>query len=556
MIGVLDIETDPFAFGRVPRPFLAGYALESGESWHHWGPDCMARLAEQIAKMRGIKLYAHNGGKFDFHYLLPFVKLESEVMIINGRIGKMRIGKTTLVDSYLLLPFALAAYKKDEVDYRKFEVDAREKHREEITRYWRNDCLYLLELLQGVIARVGDHLTIGGAAVKGAQAMGIPISRHGQQHDDAFRPYYYGGRVEALRPGVHRRPRGAPSYYLDINSAYPWSMRHPHPFMPAGGRYSFSTTLPVRRELGPQFVALRGVSHGALPVREGPSLSFPRDLQTRAYYVTGHEVAAGLDTGTLDIEEILAVWTPPALLDYQKYVDHHFGARKIAKQKNDTVGDITHKLMANSLYGKFATDPEKHKVYRWAEYGVDLAASEKFAEYELSSDFGECGVSLWEAPSPRRAWSYYDVAIAASITGQVRAKLWRALCAVDGAYYCDTDSIMCDGPGELKIGDKLGDWKIEARPDRLYIAAKKIYAVRDKLGGKWKSATKGFRATPEEIKKIAEGGTISWRSDAPAISLDGVSFVEREINTAKRKKRARKGKVGKKRIYGITTNGS
>lgn len=528
MIGILDFETDPFEHGNIPAPFYGEILMENGNRWGYWGDDAARTTADKLKDMPKCTIYAHNGGKFDFHFLLPFVDPNTDVMLINGRIAKIKFGRVTLVDSYLLLPIPLAAYQKDEFDYRKLRRKVRERHKEEIVKYCAADCRYLLELIQGAHKRVGAHLTIGGAAVKSAENLKIRISRQNSDHDDAFRPYYYGGRVEALRTGIFTPRR--PAYYLDINSAYPEAMRSPHPY---GGQYDFSTELPARGKLGPQFATIVAVSRGALPIRDGAALHFPRDPIARTYYATGHEIAAGLDTGTLDIQEVQAVWTPRDYQDFGRYVDYHYAARMAAKKKGEKLIEIVEKLLLNSLYGKFATDPDTHKIYRFAEYGHDLAQDEGFEAWEEDTPIPQVGLSLWAAPSPRRAWSYYDVAVAASITGQVRAMLWRAMCAAGGVYYVDTDSLICDSPGDVKIGPELGRWKVESRPKTLYIAGKKIYAVRDNEG--WKVATKGFRASPRKIRQLCQGKGITWKSPAPTFSVGSVaSFLQREIKRAEK----------------------
>jgi len=86
-IATLDAETDPFVYKRVPEPFAWG--LFTGDDYiETWGDDCTAEMLEKIeAHKEPLRIYAHNGGKFDFFFLLRFGVLRNP-QIINGRIVK------------------------------------------------------------------------------------------------------------------------------------------------------------------------------------------------------------------------------------------------------------------------------------------------------------------------------------------------------------------------------------------------------------------------------------------------------------------------------------
>ena len=63
-------------------------------------------------KYRSYRIYAHNGGRYDFLFLFKFLKSESDILDINGRIFQIKIKLPqkriiVLVDSYYLLPYSL-----------------------------------------------------------------------------------------------------------------------------------------------------------------------------------------------------------------------------------------------------------------------------------------------------------------------------------------------------------------------------------------------------------------------------------------------------------------
>lgn len=512
IIGTIDSETDPFQFERIPEPFSWGILLNTGERFLSWGKKCTTEVVDYLLELDECEIYAHNGGKYDFHFLLPYANRHEPVKIINGRIAVMKIGQVKLIDSFLLMPFALAAYQKTEIDYKKFEADVRQKHKQEIQKYQLDDCRDLLELITGFHKIVGKKLTIGSAAFYQMKKLGFEIPRCGESHDLKFRPFYYGGRVQAFRPGVYENVN---LQYVDINSAYPRAMMEAHPI---GTEYTMTKRLPKRT--GAYFVEVDAISHGALPIRdEAGFLTFPDDNNIKRFYVTGWELQAGIDTGTVEVIRVHKVYKPLRYQSYEKYVEKFYSLRQQAKAEGNKIMDLASKILLNSGYGKWATDPRKFKDYIFADYGVWPDG------YDLEADL--LGVSLWSTPAYDER-GFYDVAVAASITGYVRAFLWRSICSCENVYYCDTDSIICESHN-LEMGNKLGQWKLEGVIDKAYIGGKKMYAVRVKAEG-WKTASKGVKLSPRELKKVAGGHTVKWRNDAPSFSVTrGVSFTQREV---------------------------
>jgi len=151
-------------------------------------------------------------------------------------------------------------------------------------------------------------------------------------------------------------------------------------------------------------------------------------------------------------------------------------------------------------------------------------------------------------------WRYYNIATAASVTGFVRAYLYRVLCKAEGAIYCDTDSIKARRFSSLPVGVELGKWKHEFTGDYFAIAGKKLYA--DHIKGRpwaydpkaeneedknWKIASKGanlagLETAPQIIERIANGETIKYNPDVPTFSFwrDVPVFIPRDLRaTAK-----------------------
>jgi hypothetical protein len=128
---------------------------------------------------------------------------------------------------------------------------------------------------------------------------------------------------------------------------------------------------------------------------------------------------------------------------------------------------------------------------------------------------------------------YKNVATAASITGYVRAALFKDLSAVQTPLYCDTDSISAESVGGLSMGPKLGQWKLELECDAYAIAGKKLYAFRSAVDGSWKIASKGVTLTADEIIRIARGEKITYAPHVPTYSITRAEprFIGRTVQT-------------------------
>ena len=509
-IYVLDAETDPFAHGRIIRPFaMCLYSESQRYKKVIWSPNCAKLMAREIRQLPTCTVYAHNGGKFDFHFLIPYAN-KSTIKIINGRIAVMYIGNAKLVDSWLLIPMALGTYKKEEIDYDLFLEDVREQHKQTIIDYLVSDCENLYELLTGFQKVVGKKLTIGQAAFTKLRSSGIDIPKLTESHDVTFRPFYFGGRCEAIRKGTTE----GKLTYLDINSAYPWAMTHDHP---TGSHYNIGRKLP--RFGGPWFAKIVAINRRALCIRDKNGLTF--DCEYGTFFATGWEIATALEHGLIDIEKVLQVYYPKNTVNFSEYVYETKALRDAAKAAGNEIEQIAYKFLMNSAYGKFATDPRD-----WQNYYLDDIGTEPDEGYEWLTDVGN--LSIYQTPT-YDGEGFYDVATAASITGKVRAFLLDSMARCQDVIYCDTDSIVCKSyASSIKIGKELGNWKVEDTGHKMCIAGKKLYAFFGDNG--IKVASKGVRLTASEIERIANGEEIEHCKETPTFSIKkGQSYVKRKI---------------------------
>lgn len=458
-------------------------------------------------------IYAHNGGRFDFTFLLDHI--DPEPVIIGGRIVECTLHGHTLRDSYAIIPAPLKAHQKEVIDYQWFKRGVRHKHKDAIIKYLQSDCMHLHTLVAEFRTRYdAKKLTIASTAMAQLK-QDHEVTRNGPQHDARFRPYFYGGRVQCFTSGM---VSGDWKVY-DVNSMYPFVMRdYPHP---VGSEYRWSKSLKRARERSEVFfIRFVGASSGAMPQRTKTGLSFASGRGE--FFACSHELLPALERGECVVDEVLEVWEPLRVQRFDNFVNRFMRLKIESEQAGDITGRLFAKLIQNSAYGKFAIDPMKFKDWHLWRHGA-LRPGPSW-EYHSETPYG--ALYCRSAYDPR---GYIDVAVSASITSAARATLARAIVASDRPVYCDTDSIIAEHLDMPLHPTDLGAWKTEAQGDLLALAGKKLYALYDK-GEVVKWACKGVRITPAEICKVAQGEAVIWNAQVPGMGLHGLQkYVTREV---------------------------
>lgn len=547
-IAVADCESDPFKIGRVPTPFIWGFwdngYLDEDTPYYEF-----ETAAEMVAFLRDKEyiVYVHNGGKFDYHYMLDHIEPFDEIMIINGRLAKFTIGICEFRDSYNIIPVPLAEYQKTSIDYAIFEKEERYKPENltQIRSYLRDDCRFLFEIVSKFVDRFGLLMTQAGASMAQWRKISkLKAPKSSPEYHAEFQPYYYGGRCECHKIGLIEEPFEA----VDIRSAYPFAMLQKHPYFLD---YTTEDGDPglSREEIGAAFYKVSAVSRGAFPYRDRDgSLWFPRDNERREYCITGWELLAAQDTDTIEDEEILECRYFTTLVSFTDYVYKFYNERKLAIQNGDAANKLFGKLFMNSLYGKYAMNPDEFFEYlvvsrEMVGYLGDAREMESIEYDDVSYDFaGEFGPHvLARTPLAEDKKRYYNIATAASVTGFVRAYLWRNAQQCSGLIYMDTDCITAHRIGDLDRGPDLGQWTTEGEFTRGGVGGKKLYAFKyrdgtgpiDKKTGKpmsWKLAHKGVKLNARQILKVARGGEVTYKPEVPTYSVyQPPRFVNRTV---------------------------
>jgi hypothetical protein len=456
---------------------------------------------------------------------------DEPVMVINGRLARFRIGECEFRDSLNIFPNTrLADFGvKNDIDYELMEPTRRTDPnvRAQISSYLRQDCVGLWEMVDRYRGKYGKSLTQATASMKYWEKMTqLEAPRQTRTQYERYKPYYYGGRVQCFGTGVQHVPFSV----ADINSAYPFAMLRDHIFSPQA---ILDRHLPAEPEIYKCLIKLDCTSRGAFPWRdpETGELFFPDDEaghrnRMRTYTITGWEFLTALELDAVTNIHIRQVHTFPKSINFKEYIEHFYNQRMEAQARGDVAGKIFGKYFMNSLYGKFGAN-----CANYAEYLISHPDTAEFKQwlakgYTRYKKWGERWLlerkpTLEQLDDIEGKWRFYNVATAASVTGFVRAYLFRALSTAGGVVYCDTDSIAARDTTRLTFGDQLGQWKNEGRFDRYAIAGKKLYAFHqdgageafdpdEKKNPSWKIASKGVNLSanalaPEIITQIAQG---------------------------------------------------
>lgn len=511
-VGYLDIETADWT------TFVVGGTLLDDALTIVWHDADSYR--EHVFAQGGIEWRAHNGGRFDFLFLLEFAQRIGAKITATMRgssIVKARVESdgqvVTLVDTFALAPISLKKYaacagqtQKGEIDYAdivpglpKDSPKGRlvEEYLVDDLRALRDADMAWRQTLREV-ARIDEpSLTLGGTAWKSAakhltqigEDISAPLS------EDSYadgRAGYFGGRVEVFQTVAES------GFAADRNSSYPAALtRQPVPCGRRVWRGSIEKEGTVWATVKiPEMVA------PPLPVRLKNRLAFPVGVVKGVWTALELRNAMALGVKILKVHKSRSANTTTlALGDW---------CQRIWQARVDRPAYSTLlKLLANSLTGKLAQAPEKRKL-------LYLPADELPEGSEPISPIGNDGrvwVSLVESSishCARPEWSAY-------LTSEARIELLAQIqSAGENAVYSDTDSVFSTAPLTRNLGLGLGQWKSESEWKNFLAVGPKFYKYD--TAEKQVTKAKGYsKITRDEFDALLLGG--EFTSDRGARSL-------------------------------------
>lgn len=530
-VAVLDMETDPFDSDKPNDrivPFTACLMSDHFEPIVIWEEDETTFVDKVITAIEELPdaytIYAHNGGKFDFLFLMS--RLRGEVMFKGRGIMVASVGRHELRDSFHIIPEKLAAYQKDKFDYTKLTKRRRAKHKDEIIKYMVSDCRYLLEIVKAFLQTYGFKISIGQAAMavlrKDYKVDNIPWWQ-----DEKLRRYFFGGRVECIQgKGIFE---GAYKLY-DVNSMYPAVMsNYKHPI---GREYIERCGMPGTNTI---FIQLECFNKGALVCRSEAGDTIAPYGRGR-FFTSVWEYNVALKYGLIEDVNIICCVDCEKRSDFSKFVQPLYAQRQLTKQQLRLLSptnelypevkreDIFLKLIMNNAYGKFAQNPRKFRQHYLTEPEIRPPTE--------AGDWGDfpsmISGSYWIWSKPTEELKFNNVGTAASITGAARSVLLEAIQNAIDPIYCDTDSLICKELNNTHLCEHtLGAWDLEKEMFAVIVAGKKLYAYRDaKENVKVKS--KGVSGLDwNDMLALLAGDVLEKTNGAPTFTRTGSQFYMR-----------------------------
>lgn len=491
---VLDIETHnwtKFAFAGT----YDGFTYKEHES--------IESLIKSIFNYRNHNrtFFAHNGGRFDFLFILEeikkYKKIKIEKMIFNGSslifFEAERSGvRISFQDTFPLFKMSLKKIgetfcKKQKlcgaIDFENGEkFDKNNKlHRD----YLRLDCEVLFEAIENLrkykfAKSTGLKLTISSQALAHFRTNFLKekIFHPPNSVKKFIRKSMAGGRTEIFK---FSSQNGA---IYDVNSMYPAIMSQENiPITYLGPSKN-------ENEFGFHDIEALVPKNTIFPilwVRQNGRLIFPTGKIKGIYF--SEEIKLAKEMGAIITFKKGHKFSARNDL-FTDYISECFKMRSI-DQGHSEMG----KRLMNHLFGKFGQRSEREEIFFTATSDLrQLSKNEKpvgSIEAFFKNKIAKRVIikeSVHSLPQ-----------IAAAITAHARCRLTRALIKCGSrALYCDTDSIFLEGiePAPFRVSKNLGDFKLESSFKSAYFILPKTYALE--LADSKKIKMKGF---PEKFSE-------------------------------------------------------
>jgi len=447
---------------------------------------------ELNSENRGKWFYAHAGGLADVQFVLE------EVIKINREKGhqvfevqasfsgssaiivhvKFKNSKNVyhFIDSFWLMRTSLEkigkwlGMAKSNKEERMTRKAAREFYTnvdyEKLRSYNEQDCRILwhaISQFENVLLDMGSQLQMTQAS----SAMQLFRRKYLQQDiptsnkvNEMARRSYVASRVEVFNAECDE------ANYYDVNSSFPYAMVFPCP----GRLRKTNTTLGDEDGL---FIADVEVEVPEAYITPTPM----RGADGRVFFPTGRwrQWFTSVDLHLL-MEEGGIVHNVREVMHFDPMDDLAQYARDVYAKRKGTSGfeSEVYKIMANSLYGKFAESPDKQSLCidppREVMERMKQKASKEGGDYEEQ----ELMPGIWLVENSV-AVPHMHVPISTHITAFARRTLYRLLSYCSDYYYCDTDGFCTNDT--LQTGPDLGQIKLEKHVRKGQFVQPKLYRL-------------------------------------------------------------------------------
>ncbi len=324
-----------------------------------------------------------------------------------------------------------------------------------------------------------------------------PIFIDGKEKRSTYaRNSYFGGRTECFRIGKYK----GPFYLIDINSQYPFVMKH-NPFpVSTVGHYKDVNIWELEQLLTDHCLIAKvdvKTRIPALPRKINSRTCFPTGSFTT--YLTTPEIRYCLEYDLITKLHSYVIYEQDYI--FKDYVDFFYQQKADYKRQGNQMWSSLAKYFLNTLYGKFGQVAKKWEKTEYTPKGFPRTFFEYDAVTEERIYMMELNGVVYEATREGESRDSFP-AIAAHVTAGGRLLIQKMIdyIGLKNVWYCDTDSLLINQEGYEKVKGNLhdynlGQWSLDGTFEDIEIRGCKDYIMGDK------ERIKGIRPDAERLEK-------------------------------------------------------
>lgn len=429
-------------------------------------------------RFKGKKVFAHNGGGYDYLGIYGNIYDVDPKAIFNGKFISFTNGNCTFADSMNIFVGASIKVIGKMMGNEKLGMT---KNKDYKATNWKNekqrnraiqgcyvDCQILWDALVNVFEFAGNiKITQASLSMEYFRRYHQPFHIDSNENTKFFWESYYGGRCEAFQLGKTN------AGVIDVNSMYPDRMKNikfPNPKI-LKHEINLSKKLFLKYLEWFEGCATLSILHhnttfGFLPIKKDGKLQFSVGKIIGTWNF--NEIRFALEKNAIEILEVIkVVYSEPMESPFVSYVDVLNEMKTGAKKSGNLFEEDRAKRFSNSLYGKFAQRIDEESIYiDNVEKNWDLIREhQKNGTFIKLQPFNKKrnDAFLITKASKKMDVSYSIPSFASYITSAARIVLLSKMLELEDCVvvYCDTDSIFFEKNNGIKSEFFLGGWKVE-----------------------------------------------------------------------------------------------
>lgn len=462
-------------------------------------------VAVLFANSKKYVYYAHNGGKYDFRYIIQEIikdrSLIIKPLIIHGSIAKFSVYKKArkiaeFRDSYFILPSSLKRLTIDfDVEHKKLDFDDynNPKVTEKMKEYLKHDNIGLYEVLEKQFEIIRSR-NLSKIPISTASLSLLDYKTNEKDNykmiknidDPDLRSGYMGGRCEIFK--TYFKSENITLKCYDVNSLYPAVMRANK--FPIGEYYV--SEFPKEKEYIAKisWFCPKDITIPLLAVREDNKLMFVTGFGKGIY--SRPEIEKAKELGYTINYEYVYNFKESAFI-FTNFIDYWFDIKTNSAGAKKYIA----KLMLNSLYGKFG---QKRLTQQYIINPDKAWKRKNFDSYDFL-DYGDLEIFRKDKKANHK---WVNLPIIIYITSLARLRLYNYFekAGFDKIWYCDTDSIFTTTDLSNYCSQELGYIKLEQEYKECYFIQPKVYGCKN--GNDTTIKIKGFNRSEVDFNKIKD----------------------------------------------------